>query len=195
MYAVDCWIRNHAQIQFLVKKSDPPSNFDTRGSINSQNKWGFNGTFVINWSGFAAHSFHMRLLTAWHCHNHDPHRGTFGGRPRFTMGFTKGFHSVLNSLRDFILKISWKSKITKIEKKWSESCSGYQKKIVKILGERAYMNYFSVKKNAFADFQISDFFQNFWKFAPPALLAVWTRNFWSPALLAVWTHYRRTLKE
>ena len=48
MSVVDCWIKNHAQIQFLVKKSDPPSNFDTGGSINSQNKWSSNGKKVIS---------------------------------------------------------------------------------------------------------------------------------------------------
>ena len=49
MFAADWWIKNHAQARFLVKKSDPPSNFDTRGSINSQNKWSFNGNKEMKW--------------------------------------------------------------------------------------------------------------------------------------------------
>ena len=57
MSVVDCWIKIHAPIQVLVKKSDPPSNFDTGGSINSQNKWSFNGTFFINWSWFRCTQF------------------------------------------------------------------------------------------------------------------------------------------
>ena len=45
------WIRNHSQNQFLVKNSDPPSNLDTRGRRNSQNKRCFNGTKDIKkWS-------------------------------------------------------------------------------------------------------------------------------------------------
>ena len=71
MSVVDCWIKIHAQIQVLVKKSDPPSNFDTGGSINSQNKWSFNGTFLIDWSGFRCTLFSyetahcMTLSQSW----------------------------------------------------------------------------------------------------------------------------------
>ncbi len=38
------WIKRHSQNQFPLKNSDPPSNSDTRGRRNSQNKWSFNGT-------------------------------------------------------------------------------------------------------------------------------------------------------
>ena len=45
------WIRNHSQIQFPVKNSEPPRNFGTGGRRNSQNKRCVNGTKDINrWS-------------------------------------------------------------------------------------------------------------------------------------------------
>ena len=97
--------------------------------------------------------------------------------------FPEGFH-IENQLE---IEISyWKSVGNRKSPKSSKMVRvmfRVSKKNCKNTGwESIYELLFGEKNNVVADFQISDFFQNFRKFAPPALLAVWTR-------------YRGTLKE
>ena len=62
------WIKNHSRIQFLVKNSEPPRNFDTGGRRNSQNKRCVNGTKDINrWS------FRCTMSQSWSALSDVPH--------------------------------------------------------------------------------------------------------------------------
>ena len=62
------WIRNHSQIQFPVKNSEPPRNFGTGGRRNSQNKRCVNGTKDINrWS------FRCTMSQSWSTLSDVPH--------------------------------------------------------------------------------------------------------------------------
>ena len=64
------WIKMLAQKQFLIKNSDPPSNFDTKGRGNSQNKWTTNGNTSYQLKSFLQHSVII-------CASRDPQCMTF----------------------------------------------------------------------------------------------------------------------
>jgi hypothetical protein len=95
------WIKRHSQNQFPVKNSDPPSNSDTRGRRNSQNKWSFNGTPDIKtWCLRCTMSQSWSALchvpsTARYMHSRDPHCLTI---------------RLYDSLRDFTLSENFKKK-------------------------------------------------------------------------------------
>ena len=64
------WIKMLAQTQFLIKNSDPPSNSDTRGRRNSQNKWTPNGDTSCQLNSFLQHTVII-------CASRDPQCMTF----------------------------------------------------------------------------------------------------------------------
>ncbi len=63
-------MKMHSQIQFPVKNSDPPSNSDTRGRRNSQNKWSVNGRKLMSTEVISLACSHYMCR---HSHNRDPH--------------------------------------------------------------------------------------------------------------------------
>ena len=63
------WVKMLAQSQFLVKNSDPPSNSDTRGRRNSQNKWNANGRKLMSTEVISLACCHYMCQ---HSHNRDP---------------------------------------------------------------------------------------------------------------------------